>query len=113
MSAYFDVVAARGALLGALQAHFGGFKAARRIRRRVIALLRFWSRQLQRAYAFDPAVAITLAGMMVSAVEAGAKSWSAGVVERVAAESLCMAFITAGFAAAPAAVTRQRRQAMR
>jgi AcrR family transcriptional regulator len=97
VGAYFDVISERGALLGALQAHFGGSSMERGSRRRVRAFLGFWARQLQRAAPLGPGVALALAGMMVSAADAGARSWGGGLLGRAEAERLCVRFLVEGF----------------
>ncbi|MDX1650162.1 MAG: TetR/AcrR family transcriptional regulator [Myxococcota bacterium] len=98
--AYFDVVAERGALLGRLQAHFGGARTGRRSARRVRAFLEFWSRRIREGLGAPPRTAGTLAAMMLNAADAASRAWTAGVVGREEAERLCMAFVTAGLPAA-------------
>jgi AcrR family transcriptional regulator len=103
VQAYFDVVEARGALLGRLQARFGGRPAERRTARRVRDFLAFWARQMQQALGASPRVAGALAAMVVSSADAASRAWSAGVVGREEAERMCVAFVVAGLPGALAA----------
>jgi AcrR family transcriptional regulator len=97
---YFDLVAERGDLLGILRAHFGD-RAERRIRRRVRSFLGFWSRQIAQAFALEPGSAATLGAMWVSAVDAGARAWGLGLVDREEAERLCGDVLLDGVAHLP------------
>jgi AcrR family transcriptional regulator len=95
--AYFDVIEEGGALLGALQTHFGGSRMERRTRRRVRAFLEFWTQQVQRAAPLEPPAATALAAMMVNAADAAARVWGAGMIGREEGERLCVRFLVSGF----------------
>jgi AcrR family transcriptional regulator len=109
IAAYFDVVAERGVLLGALQAHLTRERAERRTRRSVAGFVAFWSRQLGTALALEPPAAETLAAMLLSAADACGRMWRAGRISRAQAERLCTDFALAG--ARGAAGGGPRRQA--
>jgi AcrR family transcriptional regulator len=96
IAAYFDMIEARGPLLGTLQAHFAVARAERPLAARVRRFVGFWSRRLQATLALERAAATTLAGMIITAVEAAGRSWAAGVVPRARAEALALAFAVAG-----------------
>jgi len=96
VGAYFDVVATRGSLVGRLQAHFGGARAPRRTARRVRSFLGFWARRLEQLPGVEPRTALALAGMMVNAADAAARTWAAGALDRERAESLCVCFLRQG-----------------
>lgn len=101
--AYFDVIGTRGALLGRLQARFGGRPAERRTAARVRDFLAFWARQMQEALGTSPRVAGALAAMVLSSADAASRAWGAGVVGREEAERMCVAFVAAGLPGALAA----------
>lgn len=101
--AYLDVVGERGALLGVLQAHLARSRRERRGRRRLRRFLRFWAAEIEGAYGLPAARAEALAGMMLSATDACARSWHAGRMDRAEAERACVAFLREGLRGALAA----------
>jgi len=99
-SAYLDVVAERGDLLGRLRARFGSqARPPRPIARRVRAFLAFWAKRIGEATGADRPTAYALAGMMVSAGDAAATSWRAGALTREEVERLCVGFQVGGLRA--------------
>lgn len=93
---YLDVVAERGALIGALEARVQGRWFARTGRRRVGLFLAFWAKQIESDLGVAPDAAAALAAAKVSAVDACARAGRLRKLPRAEIEELCVRFATGG-----------------
>ncbi|HTO05638.1 MAG TPA: helix-turn-helix domain-containing protein [Myxococcota bacterium] len=93
---YLDVVAERGALIGALEARVQGRWFARAGRRRVSRLLAFWAKQIESDLGVPPEEAAALAAAKASAVDACARAGLRRKLPRAQIEALCVRFVTGG-----------------
>jgi len=100
--AYLDVVAERGALIGALEVRMQARWFRRSGRKRVGQFLAFWAGEIARELGVTPEVAASLAAAKVSAVDALSRTARRRKLPRARIEELCVQFATAGLRAAAA-----------
>jgi AcrR family transcriptional regulator len=100
---YLEVVAERGALIGALEVRMQGRWLRRSGRRRVGQFLAFWANEIARELGVPPEVASALAAAKTSAVDALSRAARRRKLPRARIEELCVRFALAGLRAAAAA----------
>jgi len=100
---YLDVVAERGALIGALEVRMQGRWFRRAGRKRVGQFLAFWAEQIERELGVTPEVAAALAAAKTSAVDACARAARRRKLPRAQVESLCVDFALGGLLRAASA----------
>jgi AcrR family transcriptional regulator len=100
---YLDVVADRGALIGALEVRMQGRWLRRSGRWRVGQFLGFWANEIARELGVPPEIASALAAAKTSAVDALSRTARRRKLPRARIEELCVQFALAGLRAAGSA----------